>query len=49
VDEYQLFVTPVIVGGGLPALPLGARASLHLVDQRRFAGGFVFLRYRAQA
>jgi dihydrofolate reductase len=49
VDEYQLFVTPVIVGGGLPALPQGARASLDLVDERRFASGFVYLRYRAQA
>lgn len=47
VDEYQLFVTPVIVGGGLPALPVGARTSLDLVDQRRFAGGVVYLRYRA--
>jgi riboflavin biosynthesis pyrimidine reductase len=46
VDEYQLYVTPVIVGGGLSALPPGARASLDLVDERRFASGVVFLRYR---
>ena len=49
VDEYQLFVTPLIVGGGIPALPLGARASLRLVDERRFAGGVVYLRYRPRA
>jgi dihydrofolate reductase len=49
VDEYQLFVAPVIVGGGLAALPSGARASLDLVDERRFASGFVYLRYRARA
>ena len=24
VDEYQLFVTPLIVGGGIPALPAGS-------------------------
>jgi dihydrofolate reductase len=48
VDEYQLFVTPVIVGGGLPALPVGARASLDLLDERRFASGVVYLRYRPQ-
>jgi dihydrofolate reductase len=48
VDEYQLFVTPVIVGGGLAALPPGARASLDLVDERRFASGVVHLRYRAR-
>jgi dihydrofolate reductase len=48
VDEYQLFVTPVVVGGGLPALPSGVRASLDLVDESRFAGGVVYLRYRAR-
>jgi dihydrofolate reductase len=49
VDEYQLFITPVIVGGGLPALPSGVRASLDLIDEVRFAGGVVCLRYRARA
>ncbi|HEY3732370.1 MAG TPA: dihydrofolate reductase family protein [Streptosporangiaceae bacterium] len=49
VDEYQFFVTPVIVGGGLPALPSGTRASLDLAEERRFASGVVYLRYRAQA
>jgi dihydrofolate reductase len=47
VDEYQLFVTPVIVGGGTPALPTGIQASLRLTDQRRFASGVVYLRYQA--
>jgi dihydrofolate reductase len=49
VDEYQLFVTPFIVGGGLPALPSEVRASLDLVDERRFASGVVHLRYRPRA
>jgi dihydrofolate reductase len=46
VDEFQLFVTPVVVGGGQHWLPDGARVPLELVDERRFAGGVVFLRYR---
>ena len=46
VDEYQLFVTPVVVGGGTSAFPDGVRAGLDLVDQRRFASGVVYLRYR---
>jgi dihydrofolate reductase len=48
VDEYQLFVTPVIVGGGTPALPPGIQVSLDLVGERRFASGVVYLRYRPQ-
>ena len=46
VDEYQLFVTPVVVGGGTAVFPEGVRAGLDLVDQRRFASGVVYLRYR---
>lgn len=46
VDEYELYVTPFVVGGGLPALPSGARASLALIDERRFGNGVVYLRYQ---
>jgi len=46
VDEYQLFVTPVMVGGGTSVFPDGVRAGLDLVDQRCFASGVVYLRYR---
>jgi dihydrofolate reductase len=45
VDEIQLFLTPVIVGGGRRALPDGLRTSLELLDERRFASGVVYLRY----
>ena len=46
VDELQLLLVPTLVGGGKPALPAGVRVALELVDQRRFAGGTVFLRHR---
>ena len=46
VDEYQLFVTPVVVGCGTSVFPDGVREELDLVDQRRFASGVVYLRYR---
>jgi dihydrofolate reductase len=45
VDEVQLFLSPVIVGGGTRALPDGVRLALELVQERRFADGVVFLRY----
>ncbi len=48
VDELRWFVTPVVVGGGTPWLPDDVRAELELTDQRRFAGGVVFLRYRTR-
>jgi riboflavin biosynthesis pyrimidine reductase len=46
VDECHLFLTPLVVGGGTPALPTGVRLELDLLDERRFAGGMVHLPYR---
>ncbi|MFI5062863.1 MAG: dihydrofolate reductase family protein [Streptosporangiales bacterium] len=46
VDELRLFLVPVVVGGGKPALPGGVRSDLELLDTRRFACGAVYLRYR---
>jgi dihydrofolate reductase len=46
VDEIQLFLNPIVVGGGKRALPDGVRAGLELLDERRFANGVVYLRYR---
>ena len=46
VDEYQLFLAPVVVGGGKRALPDGARVGLELLEERRFGNGMVYLRYR---
>jgi dihydrofolate reductase len=45
VDEIQLFLTPVVVGGGRPALPGDLRLRVELIDERRFDSGVVFLRY----
>jgi dihydrofolate reductase len=46
VDECQLILVPVLVGGGKRALPDGVRADLELLDERRFGSGVVHLHYR---
>jgi dihydrofolate reductase len=48
VDEVHLVVVPVLVGGGKPGLPRDVRLDLELVDQRRFANGFVHLHHRTR-
>ena len=48
VDEIDLFLTPVVVGAGTPALPDGWAADLALVDAHRFANGVVYLQYRVE-
>jgi dihydrofolate reductase len=46
IDECHLFLFPVVVGGGNPALPSDLRVELELLDQRRFGNGVVHLHYR---
>ena len=46
VDEYHLFIAPSVVGGGKRSLPDNVRLTLELLDERRFANGMVYLRYR---
>ncbi|HET9311159.1 MAG TPA: dihydrofolate reductase family protein [Actinomycetota bacterium] len=46
VDEIQLFVAPVVVGGGTRCFPDDVRLRLDLVDEQRFANGVVHLRHR---
>ncbi|WGW14144.1 dihydrofolate reductase family protein [Saxibacter everestensis] len=46
VDEYHLFLTPIVIGAGKRALPDGVRLELDLLELRRFGNGVIFLRYR---
>jgi dihydrofolate reductase len=46
VDELHLFLSPIVVGGGKPALPDGIRIDLELIGERRFANGTAYLHYR---
>ena len=49
VDELHLFLNPVLVGGGTPALPDGLRLDLELLDVRRFGNGVVHLHHRLRS
>ena len=47
VDEYRLFVSPVILGGGTPYFPaLEERIDLELLETRTFASRVVYVRYK---
>jgi dihydrofolate reductase len=47
VDELQLFLVPVLVGGGTRAFPdRNTRLRLELLDEHRFRNGAVYLRHR---
>ena len=47
IDEYRLFVRPIVLGAGTPYFPpLTARIGLELVETRTFGSRVVYLRYR---
>jgi riboflavin biosynthesis pyrimidine reductase len=46
VDEWNLFLSPVVVGGGTSAFPAGSSVELTLEEDRRFSNGTMYLRYR---
>jgi dihydrofolate reductase len=47
VDEFRLFVSPVVLGGGTPFFPaLDERIDLELIETRTFGSRVVYLRYR---
>ena len=45
VDEFELFVIPIVVGGGTPYFPPDVHIDLELVETRTF-GATVYLHYR---
>jgi dihydrofolate reductase len=45
VDEFQMIVCPVIVGGGKRFFPDNVRLDLALVEEKRFSSGVVIARY----
>ena len=49
IDEMHLFVTPVTVGAGTPALPNHSYSNLELLKVDRSASGVVHLQYRTNS
>jgi dihydrofolate reductase len=49
IDEYRLFISPVVLGAGTPYFPaLDERIDLELVETRTFGSRVVYVRYRRE-
>ncbi|HLV11165.1 MAG TPA: dihydrofolate reductase family protein [Trueperaceae bacterium] len=48
VDEYGLFMTTSVVGGGKRFFPDGVRLDLELVEHKVFPSGLIYAHYRAR-
>ena len=47
IDEYRLFLSPVVLGGGKPYFPaLDERIEFELVETQTFGSRVVYVRYR---
>jgi dihydrofolate reductase len=50
IDEWRLFVSPVVLGGGTPYFPtLDERINLELVETKTFGSRVVYLRYQVSS
>jgi dihydrofolate reductase len=50
IDEWQLFISPVLLGGGTPYFPrLAETINLELVETQTFGARVVYLRYRPRS
>ena len=50
VDEFGLFLQPVVLGAGTPFFPpLGTRIDLRLLESRTFRSGVTYVRYERSA
>jgi dihydrofolate reductase len=45
IDEFRLFVLPVVVGGGKPFFSARKKLELRLAEHRAFPSGTMYLRY----
>lgn len=48
VDAVEVAVSPVLLGSGVPIVPVGVRHSLHLVESKQLPSGIVTLSYTAR-
>jgi dihydrofolate reductase len=48
IDEYQVYIHPILLGEGMPMFPaLGRKVDLRLEETHTFGSGVLFLRYSA--
>ena len=46
IDEYRLYVHPIVIGQGKPLFQADAKINLQLAETRTFGNGVVLLRYQ---
>lgn len=48
VDEFRVYIYPVVIGGGKPMFQVEKKLNLEFIEPKIFEGGIVMLRYQLQ-
>lgn len=46
VDEFRVYIHPIVLGSGKPMFPIQQKLDLEFVDSQAFSGGIVMLKYQ---
>lgn len=47
VDEFRLYIHPVVLGSGKSMFPVDKKLDFEFVESQRFSGGVIMLKYQA--
>lgn len=49
VDEFRVYIHPVVLGGGKPMFPIQQKLNLKFIESQTFSGGIIMLKYQLKS
>jgi len=49
VDEFRVYIYPVVIGGGKPMFQVEEKLNLKFIEKKLFEGGIIMLKYQLKS